>query len=297
MEQMRQLLLVVAVVSVAAPALASDEQDCFQGQQPQQRIEGCSALIQRAPKDATVYHNRAVAHGLAGDVDSAIADYSKAIEIEPSNASAYDNRGRAYAMKGDHARAAEDQTKAEELMAKAIGQPTCQGRRGEQSGHGKIPTEGQSQGEQGDRQGRARQRLGVAAQSVQHRCKADRRQECQALMRVATSVTRFGRLRPNPDDCFLVGWVKRSADPTQGMFLIGNCVGSSLTLDPTYDYFSSAKTMSRCLRIMGAATRKRRPAAISSITSEIGRVTNTVKSPRDRTRARRRFSSSSGPRI
>ena len=53
MEQMRQLLLVVAVVSVAAPALASDEQDCFQGQQPQQRIEGCSALIQRAPNDAT----------------------------------------------------------------------------------------------------------------------------------------------------------------------------------------------------------------------------------------------------
>ena len=123
MEQMRQLLLVVAVVSVVAPALASDEQDCFQGQQPQQRIEGCSALIQRAPKDATVYHNRAVAHGLAGDIDSAIADYSKAIEIEPSNASAYDNRGRAYAMKGDHARAAEDQTKAEQLMAKAIGQP------------------------------------------------------------------------------------------------------------------------------------------------------------------------------
>jgi tetratricopeptide (TPR) repeat protein len=123
MEQMRQLLMVVAVVSVAAPALASDEQDCFQGQQPQQRIEGCSALIQRAPKDATLYHNRAVAHGQAGDVDSAIADYSKAIEFEPSNASAYDNRGRAYAMKGDHARAAEDQTKAEELLAKTIGQP------------------------------------------------------------------------------------------------------------------------------------------------------------------------------
>jgi tetratricopeptide (TPR) repeat protein len=123
MEQMRQLLLVVAVVSVAVPALASDEQDCFQGQQPQQRIEGCSALISRAPNDATVYHNRAVAYGLAGDIDSAIADYSKAIEIEPSNASAYDNRGRAYAMKGEHDRATQDQAKAEELMAKAIGQP------------------------------------------------------------------------------------------------------------------------------------------------------------------------------
>jgi Flp pilus assembly protein TadD len=124
MEQMRQLLWVVAVVSVAAPALASDEQDCFQGQQPQQRIEGCSAIIKRDPTDATLYHNRAVAYGLAGDIDSAIADYTKAIEIEPSNASAYDNRGRAYAMKGEYARAAEDQTKADELMAKAIGQPT-----------------------------------------------------------------------------------------------------------------------------------------------------------------------------
>jgi tetratricopeptide (TPR) repeat protein len=123
MKQMRQLLLAVAVVSVAGPVLAGDEQDCFQGQQPQQRIEGCSALISRAPNDATVYHNRAVAFGLAGDIDSAIADYSKAIEIEPSTASAYDNRGRAYAMKGEHDRAAQDQAKADELLAKAIGQP------------------------------------------------------------------------------------------------------------------------------------------------------------------------------
>ena len=123
MEQMRQLLFVVAVVWVAAPALASDEQDCFQSQQPQQRIEGCSEIIKRAPDDATIYHHRAVAYGLAGEIDNAIADYTKVIELEPSNASAYDNRGRAYAMKGEHARAAEDQAKADELMAKAIGQP------------------------------------------------------------------------------------------------------------------------------------------------------------------------------
>ena len=124
MEQMRQLLFVVAVVWVAAPALASDEQDCFHSQQPQQRIEGCSEIIKRAPGDATIHHHRAVAYGLAGDIDNAIADYTKVIEFEPSNASAYDNRGRAYAMKGEHARAAEDQAKADELMAKAIGQPT-----------------------------------------------------------------------------------------------------------------------------------------------------------------------------
>jgi len=124
MKVMRLLLVVVAIVSAAAPGLANDEQDCFQGQEPQLRIKGCSEMIQRSPNDATAYHNRAVAYGLAGDVDSAIADYSKAIEIAPKNATAYENRGRAYASKGDYAHALEDSTKAGELVAKAAAQPT-----------------------------------------------------------------------------------------------------------------------------------------------------------------------------
>ena len=86
MKLMRLLLVVVAIVSAAAPVRASDEQDCFQGQEPELRIKGCSEIIQRAPNDATAYHNRAVAYGLAGDIDNAIADYTKVIEIAPSNA-------------------------------------------------------------------------------------------------------------------------------------------------------------------------------------------------------------------
>jgi tetratricopeptide (TPR) repeat protein len=120
-----RLLAVVAIVSAAAPVLASDEQDCFQGQEPQLRIKGCSEIIGRSPNDATAYHNRAVAYGQAGDIDSAIADYSKAIEIAPKNATAYENRGRAYASKGDYAHALEDSTKAGELMAKASAEPTA----------------------------------------------------------------------------------------------------------------------------------------------------------------------------
>jgi tetratricopeptide (TPR) repeat protein len=116
-------VLLVAIVLEAVPVLASDEQDCFQGQEPELRIKGCSEIIQRAPNDATAYHNRAVAYGLAGDIDSAIADYTKVIEIAPSNASAYDNRGRAYASKGDYTHAVADETKAHELMAKATAQP------------------------------------------------------------------------------------------------------------------------------------------------------------------------------
>ena len=123
MKLMRLLLAVTAIVSAAAPAVASDEQDCFQGQEPELRIKGCSELIQRDPDDATAYHNRAVAYGLAGDIDNAIADYTKVIQIAPDNASAYDNRGRAYASKGDYTHAVEDGTKAHELMAKATAQP------------------------------------------------------------------------------------------------------------------------------------------------------------------------------
>jgi hypothetical protein len=119
----RLLLTLVASVLVAAPVRAGDEQDCFQGREPAVRIKGCSEVIQRAPNDATGYHNRAVAYGLAGDLDNAIADYTKVIEMAPDNASAYENRGRAYASKGDNTRAAADQARARDLMARAIAEP------------------------------------------------------------------------------------------------------------------------------------------------------------------------------
>ena len=117
------LLIVIAIAWSAAAVFASDEQDCFQGPEPQLRIKGCSELIERAPDDATAYHNRAFAYGLAGDIDKAIEDYSKVIELAPSNASAYANRGRAYASKGDYKHAVADETKAQELIAKGKAQP------------------------------------------------------------------------------------------------------------------------------------------------------------------------------
>jgi tetratricopeptide (TPR) repeat protein len=122
---MRRLLLLAAVViaSAASPVLANDEQDCFQSQEPQLRIKGCSQIIARGPNDATAYHNRAVAFGLAGDIDSAIADYTKVIEIAPNTASAYENRGRAYASKGDYTHAVADETKANELIAQTMAKP------------------------------------------------------------------------------------------------------------------------------------------------------------------------------
>ena len=121
---MLQLLLsVAAILWATVSVLANDEQDCFQAQEPQLRITGCSQMIGRAPDDATAYHNRAFAYALAGELDNAIEDYSKVIALAPSNASAYANRGRAYASKGDYTRAVEDETRAHELMAKATAEP------------------------------------------------------------------------------------------------------------------------------------------------------------------------------
>ena len=72
---MHRLLLVTvaAIVSAGMPAFADDARDCFQHQQPQLRIKGCSEIIQRDPNDATAYHNRAVVYELSGDIDRAIA--------------------------------------------------------------------------------------------------------------------------------------------------------------------------------------------------------------------------------
>ena len=118
------LLTILALISAAVPVLANDEQDCFQGNMSALRISGCSAMIQRNPDDVTAYHNRADAYRLAGDIDSAIADYTKVIEIVPDNPSAYENRGLAYASNGDYAHAVADETKANELLAKATAHPT-----------------------------------------------------------------------------------------------------------------------------------------------------------------------------
>src|SRR5262245_29823641 len=102
MRQKRRLplLCLLTIASAAGPVSANDESDCFQSTEAKIRIKGCAEIIQRNPSDATAYHNRGVAYEAAGDLDRAIADYTRAIEIAPNNATAYDNRSRTYASKG-----------------------------------------------------------------------------------------------------------------------------------------------------------------------------------------------------
>jgi tetratricopeptide (TPR) repeat protein len=96
-------------------ALVLKKLDCLDSNDHDLRIEGCSAIIQHNPKDVVAYHNRGEAHGLKGDIDRAISDYTKAIALNPNYAPTYNARGRAYMSKGDYLRAVADVTKAGEL--------------------------------------------------------------------------------------------------------------------------------------------------------------------------------------
>jgi tetratricopeptide (TPR) repeat protein len=123
---MRSLLVLrlIAVVFASGPALADDGRDCSQHKDPEIRIKGCFEIVRRNPADVTAYFNRGAAYELSGDIDRAIADYTKAIELAPDNAAAYDNRGRAYARKGDYTRSVADVLKAKELVGKAVAPKT-----------------------------------------------------------------------------------------------------------------------------------------------------------------------------
>jgi tetratricopeptide (TPR) repeat protein len=117
---MRRLLVVnlIAAFLVSGSALADEVGDCYRQADPEIRIKGCSEIIRRDPTDAAAYQNRAGAYELIGEIDRAIADYTKTIELAPENAAAYDKRGRAYARKGDYTRAVADATKSSELAGK-----------------------------------------------------------------------------------------------------------------------------------------------------------------------------------
>src|SRR6478609_8687094 len=63
-------------------------------------------------KEANGYNERGIAKGVKGDIDGAIADFTRAIELDAKNAKAYTNRGIAKEVKGDVEGAIADCTRA-----------------------------------------------------------------------------------------------------------------------------------------------------------------------------------------
>ena len=82
-------------------------------------LDGAIADFTRAielnPKDDAPYYNRAQAKRLKKDAAGAIADYTRAIELGSTNPAAYNNRGNARAENNDRNGAIADYTRAIEL--------------------------------------------------------------------------------------------------------------------------------------------------------------------------------------
>jgi protein O-mannosyl-transferase len=71
--------------------------------------------VYKSPNKARPYNNRGNAYKTKGNIDQAISDYNKAMEVDPNLVEAYNNRGNAYQTKGNLDQAILDYNKAIEI--------------------------------------------------------------------------------------------------------------------------------------------------------------------------------------
>jgi tetratricopeptide (TPR) repeat protein len=83
-------------------------------------VRAYDQVIERNPKDARAYHERAEAHEWLGRWEQAIADHSRALELAPHKLSILVWRGRAYLRKGQQDKAAEDFRRAGALAPEEL---------------------------------------------------------------------------------------------------------------------------------------------------------------------------------
>jgi|ERR1035437_1106108 lipoprotein NlpI len=107
------LLTIGLGASAALPAQTRDDNwNRCRDNDPDLSIGGCSALIQSGTETienlSTAFYNRGNAHRHKLELDGAIQDYDRALELNPGNANAFDNRGLAYTLKGDYVHAISD---------------------------------------------------------------------------------------------------------------------------------------------------------------------------------------------
>jgi len=99
--------------------LRLDSETCPQhrhASEPMRKKQGDRAIADY--DKAIAYFNRGLAYQKKGEVDLAIANYTKATKLNPNDFIAYYNRGKAYNEKGDYDRTIADLTKAIKLKPK-----------------------------------------------------------------------------------------------------------------------------------------------------------------------------------
>ncbi|MBU0606132.1 MAG: tetratricopeptide repeat protein [Candidatus Omnitrophica bacterium] len=76
--------------------------------------------VRKSPNKARPLNNRGKVYQDKGDIDQALSDYNKAIELNSEYADAYNNRGNAYTQKDNFDQALSDYNKAIELNPKYV---------------------------------------------------------------------------------------------------------------------------------------------------------------------------------
>lgn len=87
-------------------------------------IEYYTEVIRLEPTDISVvslaHYSRGIAYGEKGEIDLAIEDYNKTIQLNPNFADVYNNRGYAYREKGEFELAVEDYNQAIQLKPDSV---------------------------------------------------------------------------------------------------------------------------------------------------------------------------------
>ena len=129
-EAVRQKSPVVKVVITPAPTPAPTPKPpdyaAYKDQADEQMVKGdydsavasYSKVIELNPKNAPSYLSRGLSYYNKKNYDLAISDYNKGIELSPGESIAYYNRGNAYEQSGDIPKAITDYQKAVALDAK-----------------------------------------------------------------------------------------------------------------------------------------------------------------------------------
>ena len=117
------LILLTSVIAAPSPAAAGFEEDkkaCTGTEaEADDGIAACTRLIDgKTGELAVFYYKRGSFWSEKDELDKAIEDYSKAIEIDPTYAKAYDGRGSAWTDKGEIERAFADYDQAIRLDPK-----------------------------------------------------------------------------------------------------------------------------------------------------------------------------------
>ncbi|MEM6624595.1 MAG: tetratricopeptide repeat protein [Pseudomonadota bacterium] len=104
------------LLASALGAQAGPAEDCTQGEDPQLSIQGCTTLINAGQLNsegmAIAHNNRGNAYQRLNDPQQALQEYDRAINLNPNYSTAYNNRAVSNCMVGNINGAIADFTRA-----------------------------------------------------------------------------------------------------------------------------------------------------------------------------------------